>query len=81
MRTPVPYQQAPVFVFHPDQSEGNPATLPRGLGQTFAELTHILRKANARSVDTICAVIDQILRAFTPEECANHFRTSGYSPT
>jgi hypothetical protein len=45
----------------------------------FAKLKHLLRKAAARSVETICAAIGEILRAFTPEECANYFRNSGYS--
>ncbi len=49
--------------------------------QVFAKLKHLLRKANARSVDTICAAIGDILRAFTPEECANYFRNSGYAQT
>ena len=49
--------------------------------QVFAKLKHFLRKANARTVDTICAAIGEILRAFTPEECANYFRNSGYQPT
>jgi hypothetical protein len=38
----------------------------------------LLRKAAARSAETICVTIGKILRAFTPTECANHFRNSGY---
>src|SRR5262249_9559582 len=38
--------------------------------QAFAKLKHLLRKANARTVETICAAIGKILQAFTPEECA-----------
>ena len=49
--------------------------------QVFAKLKHLLRKAAARTVETICAAIGQILGAFTPEECANYFRNSGYAPT
>lgn len=49
--------------------------------QVFAKLKHLLRKANARSVETICVAIGQILQAFTPEECANYFRNSGYVQT
>jgi transposase len=49
--------------------------------QAFAKLKHLLRKANARTVDAICAAIGESLRQFTPEECANYFRNSGYSRT
>jgi hypothetical protein len=37
-----------------------------------------LRKAAARSAETICFT-GEILRAFTPTECANYFRNSGYA--
>jgi hypothetical protein len=37
-----------------------------------------LRKAAARSVETICTAIGEILAAFTPDECANYFQNSGY---
>ncbi len=49
--------------------------------QVFAKLKHLLRKAAARTIETVCAAIDEILGAFTPEECANYFRNSGYAPT
>ena len=42
---------------------------------------HLLRKAAARTVEAICSAIREILDAFTPEECANYFRNSGYAPT
>jgi len=44
-----------------------------------AKLKHLLRKAAARSAETICVTIGEILRAFTPTECANYFRNSGYA--
>jgi transposase len=47
--------------------------------QVFAKLKHLLRKAAARTVETICAAIGEILGAFTPEECANYLRNSGYA--
>ena len=34
--------------------------------QVFAKLKHLLRKAAARSAETICVTIGEILRAFTP---------------
>ncbi len=49
--------------------------------QVFAKLKHLLRKAAARTVETICAAIGEILGAFTPEECANYFRNAGYDLT
>jgi transposase len=49
--------------------------------QVFAKLKHLLRKDRARTAQTICAAIGQILQAFTPQECANYFKNSGYAPT
>jgi transposase len=46
--------------------------------QVFAKLKHIIRKAAARTVDTVCAAIGSALQAFTPEECANYLKNSGY---
>jgi hypothetical protein len=34
-----------------------------------------------RTTETICAAIGEILGTFTPEECANYFKNSGYRPT
>jgi len=44
----------------------------------FAKLKHLLRKASARTVDAICAAIGHALDAFSPEECANYLKNSGY---
>jgi transposase len=49
--------------------------------QVFAKLKHFLRQAAARTVEAVCAVIGEILQAFTPQECANYFQNSGYSRT
>ena len=46
--------------------------------QVFAKLKHLLRKVAARTVETVCAAIGQLLNAFTAEECANYFRNAGY---
>jgi len=46
--------------------------------QVFAKLKHLLRKTAARTVETVCAAIGQLLGAFTPGECANYFRNAGY---
>ena len=47
--------------------------------QVFAKLKHLLRKAAARTVETICAAISELLRTFTKHECANYFKNSGYA--
>jgi transposase len=46
--------------------------------QVFAKLKHLLRKAAARTVDAVCATIGELLDAFTPKECANYLKNSGY---
>ena len=46
--------------------------------QVFAKLKHLIRKAAARTVDAVCAAIGEALPAFTPEECANYLKNSGY---
>jgi putative transposase len=46
--------------------------------QVFAKLKHRLREAAARSTDTVCDAIGQMLPAFSPQECANYFKNSGY---
>jgi len=49
--------------------------------QVFAKLKHLLRKAAARTPETLCTAIGDILALFPPEECANYFRNSGYAQT
>ena len=51
------------------------------IGQVFAKLKHLLRKAAARTVDALCAAIGQLLGAFTPDECVAYFRNAGYALT
>ena len=46
--------------------------------QVFAKLKHLIRKAAARTVDAVCAAIGKALPAFTPDECANYLKNSGY---
>jgi transposase len=46
----------------------------------FSKLKAALRKAAARTVDTLWAVIGQIINTFTPTECANYFAAAGYDP-
>jgi len=44
----------------------------------FSKLKALLRKAAARTVDQLWAVIGDCLDAFTPNECANYFINCGY---
>ena len=46
--------------------------------QVFAKLKHLVRKAAARTVDAVCDAIGEALQAFTPEECTNYLKNSGY---
>ena len=46
--------------------------------QVFAKLKHMLRKAAARSKDAVCATIGALLGTYTPQECANYLKNSGY---
>ncbi len=48
--------------------------------QVFAKLKALLRKAAARTIDTLKAAIATVLDAFPPSECANYFTNSGYKP-
>ncbi len=48
--------------------------------QVFAKLKHLLRKGAARSREAVSAAIAELLNSYTPEECANYFRNSGYGP-
>ncbi len=46
--------------------------------QVFAKLKHLLRKAAARSQQAVADTIRDLLRTFTPDECAAYFKNSGY---
>jgi transposase len=49
--------------------------------QVFAKLKHLLRKISPRNPTALSDTIAQSLHAFTPQECANYFKNSGYAPT
>jgi transposase len=49
--------------------------------QVFAKLKHLLRNAAARTREAVCTAIGQLLDTYTPEECRNYFRNSGYGST
>ena len=46
--------------------------------QWFAKLKALLRKAAARTFDTLIHAIAGALETFTPNECANYLANSGY---
>lgn len=46
--------------------------------KAFSKLKALLRKAAARSVDHLWAVIAAAIDTFTPKECANYFAAAGY---
>lgn len=46
--------------------------------QFFAKLKALLRKAAARTIDTLWFVVGEILRTLPPQECRNYFDNAGY---
>jgi transposase len=46
--------------------------------QVFAKLKHLLRAAEPRDVEATWRKVGELLDAFSPEQCANYFRNSGY---
>ncbi len=44
----------------------------------FSKLKSLLRKASHRTVDALWQEIGEILDTFSPQECANYFKSSGY---
>jgi transposase len=47
--------------------------------QVFAKLKHFMRKATERTLEQTWQRIGQLLSAFSPQECANYLRNSGYA--
>ena len=47
--------------------------------QVFAKLKHLLRKAAVRTKEAVWQTIGTLLEAFTPQECANYLKNSGYA--
>lgn len=46
----------------------------------FSKLKALLRKAAARTVDELWAVVGDCLPAFTAQECQHYFQAAGYDP-
>ena len=66
---------AKLFFLPPYSPDLNP------IEQVFAKLKELLRKADERSVEDTWRRIGTILDAFSPNECANYIRNSGYAST
>jgi transposase len=47
--------------------------------QIFAKLKALLRKATARTRETLWTIIGQLLHTFSPTECQNYLANSGYA--
>jgi transposase len=47
--------------------------------QVFAKLKTLLRKTAARTVEDTWKSIGTLLNTFTPQECKNYLRNSGYA--
>jgi len=47
--------------------------------QVFAKLKTLLRKARTRSAEAVSQALAEVLRCFSPDECANYLVNSGYA--
>ena len=56
----------------------SPALNP--IEQAFSKLKSLLRKAKARSFDTLCQTLGKLLEHVAKQECANYFQNAGYEP-
>jgi transposase len=49
--------------------------------QVFAKMKTLLRKAEERTLEALWCRTGKLLQHFSPNECANYFRNSGYGST
>ncbi len=64
---------ARLFFLPPYSPDLNP------IEQVFAKLKTLLRKADERTIDATWRRIGKLLERFSPQECANYIRNSGYA--
>lgn len=64
---------AKLFFLPPYSPDLNP------IEQVFAKLKTLLRKADERTIETTWRRIGALLDCFTPAECANYLKNSGYA--
>jgi transposase len=74
VREAITHRGATLMYLPPYSPDLNP------IEQLFAKLKALLRKAAARTRDALWDTIGQALDAFTPSECQNYIRNSGYEP-
>ena len=75
IRTAIEGARAQVRFLPPYSPDFNP------IEQAFAKLKAFLRAARPRTFDHVCELMAAALRLFTPTECANYVRHSGYLVT
>ena len=64
---------AKLFFLPPYSPDLNP------IEQVFAKLKTLLRKADERTIEATWRRIGSLLDCFTPTECANYLKNSGYA--
>jgi transposase len=75
IRTLIRAAGARLFYLPPYSPDLNP------IEQVFAKLKTLLRKADERTVEGVWQRIGALLDCFSPTECMNYFRNSGYVST
>ena len=73
MRRAIRAAGAKLFFLPPYSPDLNP------IEQVFAKLKTLLRKAAERTVETTWRRIGDLLKNFTPQECANYLVNAGYA--
>ena len=64
-----------ILVFLPPYSpDFNPIEM------AFSKLKALMRKATERTIEELWSTVSFAIDAFTPTECANHFKAAGYEP-
>jgi transposase len=75
VRTLIEARNARLLLLPPYSPDFNP------IENAFAKFKSHLRKAAARTVETLETAIADASQAFTPNECANYFSAAGYGST
>ncbi len=73
VRTAIRAAGARLFFLPPYSPDLNP------IEQVFAKLKTLLKKAGERTVEATWRRVGALLDEFTPQECANYFKNSGYA--
>jgi len=75
VRTMIEACGASLLLLPPYSPDFNP------IENAYAKFKSNLRKAAARTVETLETAIADALRTFAPDECANYFNAAGYRST